>query len=189
MTQNLLQKNATLKFSENVLDIIQFGSSVMTDEIYKDVDIAVIFKPTPIKVQLEEGQIIKKQLQKLIKFPIDISNFDLYSLFDESNFSREGILIYGKSLVTKKYFAERFGLSPKIHISYSLKGLKKKDKIRFHYLLKGRGGKYGLLRKYIGKLLKPGLIEIQPETESIFIKEIKKEITTFSVERMLLQKE
>ena len=36
-----------------------------------------------------------------------------------------------------KYFFERFNFSPRTQINYKLDHLEKKDKIRFHYLLKG----------------------------------------------------
>jgi hypothetical protein len=157
----------------------------MEDSKPNDIDVAVIFQKIPIKEQLNRAQEIKKQLQKLSELPIHVKPFDLYSFFDESNFAKENILFYGRSLISGAYFSEKLGLNPKIQILYSLIKLKKKEKIRFHYMLKGKKGEYGLLRKYGGNLLKPGLIEIFPEYEKIFINSIKKLTTEFQVRKIL----
>ena len=169
MTQKLWLKNLKLSYSKDVFDIVQFGSSVIEGKIPNDIDIAVIFNKIPLKDQLEQAQKIKKQIQGYTDVEIHIKSFDLYSLFDKSNFAKEDILYFGKSLIFRDYFAKKFGFLPRIQIFYSLKNLKKKDKIRFNYILNGKKGKYGLLRKYNGKLLKPGLIEFNPEFELIFV--------------------
>ncbi len=168
MMQKLWQKKLKLNYSRDVFDIIQFGSSVIEGKEPNDLDIAVIFQKIPLKEQLKQAQEIKKQLQKITKIPVHINAFDLYTLFDKSNFAKENILFYGKSIILKDYFVKRFGLNPKIQIFYSLRHLEKKEKVRFNYLLNGKKGNYGLLKKHNGRLLKPGLIEIPPEYEKIF---------------------
>lgn len=54
-------------------------------------------------------------------------------------------------------------------------------------MLNGKQGSYGLLRKYNGKLLKPGLIGIQPEFEDIFSSSIKTFDIKFRIEKVFLQ--
>lgn len=174
MMQKLSLKKLKLKYSSDVLDIVQFGSSVIEGAEPRDIDVAVIFKKISLKDQLNQSQDIKKQLRKKFELPIHIKAFDLYSFFDKANFARENILFQGVSLISEKSFAEKFGFTPKIQISYSLRDLEKKDKVRFNYLLNGRQGSYGLLRKYGGRLVKPGLIEIFPRYEKVFISAIKK---------------
>lgn len=163
-----------LSYSNNVIDIVQFGSSIFESLKPNDIDIAVIFKKIPLKEQLEEAQNIKRQLEKEFNLPIHIKSYDFYSFFDEGNFARENIFFYGRSLISGEYFSKNFGLTPKIQIIYSLKKLEKKDKVRFNYLLNGRMKEYGLLRKYGGRLICPGMIEIIPEYEKIFIDAMKK---------------
>lgn len=180
MPENLLKKQK-LNYSKNVIDIIQFGSSVLDGTQPNDIDIAVIFNKVPLKEQLEEAQEIKNQLKEKTPLPIHIKSYDFYSFFDKGNFAQEGILFYGKSILTEKNFSENFGLTPVLQISYSLEKLEKKDKVRFNYLLSGKGGEYGLLRKYQGKLIKPGLIEIFPEYEKIFAEAIKEIIKDFEL--------
>mgnify|MGYP001597250352 FL=1 len=186
MMQKLWLRKPKLKYNKDVLDIVQFGSSVEEGKTPNDLDVAVIFSKIPLKEQLDQSQEIKKQLEKLVEIPVHINSFDLYSLFDSSNFAKESILFYGKSIIHGDDFAKRLGFSPKIQIYYSLKKLKKKDKIRFNYMLNGRGGEYGLLREHKGGLLKPGLIEINPGSGSIFINSIKEYNVDFMVKRVLL---
>ena len=180
----LWQKKLTLNYSKNVLDIVQFGSSVMEETEPKDVDIAVIFQKISLKDQLNESQRIKKQIQENVKLPIHISSFDLYSLFDKGNFAKEGILFYGKSIISQKEFSLLFGIKPKLEIYYILKDLEKKDKIKFNYLLNGKGGRYGLIKKYSGKIISPGVIETSPEYEKIFTEAMKKITKKIIVKKM-----
>lgn len=51
-------------------------------------------------------------------------------------------------------------------------------------MLNGKGGKYGMLRKYGGKLVKPGMIEISPEHEKIFNDSIKEHISSFTTKKI-----
>ena len=186
--QKLWQQKLKLNYSKDIIDIVQFGSSVIEGKEYRDIDIAVIFKNVPFKEQLDQAYEIKKQIAHSVDNgkEVHISQFDFYSLFDTSNFAREGILFYGKSLLTEKDFALRFGLRPVLQILYSLEKFEKKDKVRFHYLLRGKGGKYGLLREHGGKLVKPGLIEIAPEYEEVFVKAIGEIIKDFEVRKVFV---
>jgi len=185
MIQKLWQKKLKLNYSKDVFDIVQFGSSVIEGKFPNDLDIAVIFNKIPLKDQLNQAQKIKVQIQEKSTIPIHIKSFDLYSLFDKSNFAMEGMIFYGKSLISRDYFSKKLGLYPKINISYSLKNLEKKDKVRFNYLLNGKKREYGLLRKYGGKLLNPGLIEIYPEFEDIFVSNIAKITSKFTIKKIL----
>ena len=108
MMQKLWQKKLKLSYSKEVIDIVQFGSSVKENSKPNDIDIAVIFNKIPLKDQLNESQKIKKQIQSLSSIPIHVKSFDLYSLFDSANFAKEGILSYGKSIISGDYFSKNF---------------------------------------------------------------------------------
>jgi len=179
-------KKQKLNYSKNVIDIVQYGSSVIEGSSPNDIDIAVVFDKIPIKDQLNEAQNIKKQLEKSSPLQIHIKSFDFYSLFDKSNFAKEGILFYGVSMLNKKHFSRIFGLEPKLQIFYFLDKLEKKDKIRFNYMLSGKGGKYGILNKHEGKIVRPGMIEVPPEYEKIFTDLIKKHINSFELKKIFL---
>ncbi len=186
MTQKLWQKKLKLNYNQEIIDIVQFSSSIFEDSQPNDIDIAVIFKKIPVKEQLLERQEIKKQIQKITELPVHVESFDFYSFFERGNFAREGILFYGKSLITKKDFAENFGMTPKLRIYYALENLEKKDKVKFNYLLSGKGGSYGLLRKYKGEILSPGVVEIFPENEKIFIDRMKKITNKIETEKVFV---
>lgn len=184
--QKLWQKKQKLNYSKNIFDIVQFGSSVLEDDSPNDLDIAVIFYKIPVKEQIKEAHEIKKQVGKLTQVPVQVESFDLESFFKEGNFARQGILFYGKSILNGKYFADKFGMTPRLRISYILKDLEKKDKVRFNYLLSGKGGSYGLLKKYGGKLIYPGVIETLPENEKIFIKRMKRITDKINLEKIFI---
>lgn len=169
---------------------MQFGSSVY--EVNKnvehnpnDIDIAVFFEKISLKEQLNKAQSIKKELQKQTKLPIHIKAFDYYSFFNEGNFAKENILFYGISIITKKYFAERFGLKPYLLINYSLKGLPKKDKVKLNYWLKGKKNYSGFLESK-GRLISPGTILVEPKYEKIIIYLIKKITSNFYINKILI---
>ncbi|MEK6925997.1 MAG: hypothetical protein AABW50_01835 [Nanoarchaeota archaeon] len=185
MTLKLWQKRPKLHFSKDIIDIVQFGSSVIEGKSPNDIDIAVIFNKIPVKDQLNQAQKIKEDLKKIIKIPVHIKAFDFYSLFNKANFSKDNIILYGRSLISGDYFSNYFGFKPKILIKYYLRGLKKKDKVRFNYSLNGKKGKYGMLKNYGGKILSPGLIEIEPEFEEIFINSMKKITAKIEVIKIL----
>jgi predicted nucleotidyltransferase len=184
MMLKLWQKKLKLNYSKEVIDIVQFGSSVFEESNPKDIDIAIIFKKIPLKEQLEEKQKIKNQIQGQTELPVHVESFDFYSLFDRGNFAKQGILFYGKSLINGNNFAENFGLTPKLRISYILKDLEKKEKVKFNYLLNGKKKNYGLLRKYMGEIISPGVVEILPENEKIFLEQMKKITNKLSVNRI-----
>jgi predicted nucleotidyltransferase len=184
--QKLWQKKLKLNYSENVIDIVQFGSSILEASNPNDIDIAVIFKEIPVKEQIKESHDIKKQIEEMTELPVHTEFFDLTRLFDKSNFAREGILFYGKSLLNKANFSEIFGIIPKLRISYVLKDLYKKDKVKFNYLLNGKGGNYGLLKKYGGKIIYPGVVETFPENENLFIEKMKKITSKLSIEKAFI---
>ena len=182
----LWQKKLKLKFSRDIFDIVQFGSSILEGRSPNDLDIAVIFNKIPLKEQLNQAQNIKVQIGKEAQnILVHAKAFDFYSLFDKSNFSKNNIFFSGKSLISGDYFCKRFGFTSKVQIRYSLKNLKKKDKVRFNYLINGRMGKYGLMKKYGGRLLCPGLIEVPPEFEEIFIVSMKEITNKLEVSRVL----
>ena len=129
---------------------------------------------------------MKKQIEKLTSFPVQVESFDLESFFQEGNFARQGIMFHGKSILNGKYFAEKFGMVPKLRVSYVLKNLEKKDKVRFNYLLSGKQGNYGLLKRYGGKLIYPGVIETSSDNEKVFVEKMKKITDKINVEKIFI---
>lgn len=165
-----------IQYYEAILDIVQFGSSIQIDAMPNDIDIAILYKEIPLKMQLEISQKIKQELETQTKIPIHIKSYTFETLFDPSNFAKTAILT-GISLFTHKFFASRFGLVPQIHITYSLEGLNKAGKVRFNYFLNGKKGNHGFLKDSIGRLVKPGYLYLNPLYEYAFFKKMKETIT------------
>lgn len=163
----LWQKNLPLHLDSAVLAVVQFGSTVIEGVTPNDVDIAILFKEVPLKQQLDIAQDIKQQLEKNVELPIHVKAFTYETLFDSSNFARIAIMSCGMDLLTKKPFAQRFGLKAQMQFAYSLQTLTKTEKVRIHYQLRGKKGDYGLLKKIGGVLVKPGLVRVPPNTEPI----------------------
>jgi len=65
------------------------------------------------------------------------------------------------------------------------KNVKRRTSKKFNYMLSGKNKKYGLLRKYNGKIVKPGMIEIFPEYGDLFIDNIKKITSHFELKKIL----
>ncbi len=189
MIQYHWQKKPVLKYNHDVMDIVQYGSSIIKSEEPNDIDIAVIFRKTPLKQQLEESQRIKMQLEKFTDKPIHIKNFDMETLFNKGNFARESIMFYGKSIITGKYFAEELGLKPMLQAKYSLEGLEKKDKVRLHYALKGKGNYKGFLEKHNGQMIGPGIVVVPPEYEVLLLKKIKAITENYNTIKVFIQEQ
>lgn len=96
MMLKLWQKKLKLKYNKEVIDIVQFGSSIFENSEPNDIDIVVIFKKIPLKEQLEERQNIKNQIQKKVELPVHMESFDFYSFFDKGNFAKQGIFFLWK---------------------------------------------------------------------------------------------
>lgn len=172
--QKHLLKRPEQKF-EKVLDIIQFGSSILYDAEPNDIDIAVLYEQIPLKEQLITSQRIKKSFETQTSIPIHINSYSYQTLLDQGNFAKESI-ISGISLFSGDFFAKKLNLIPEIHIFYSLLKLDKAGKVRFNYFLHGKSGKGGFLTEEIGRLVKPGYVILNPLYEKVFFKKIKEHI-------------
>src|SRR3989344_822837 len=116
-------------------------------------------------------------------------NKNVFDIIQFGSSTRENNLFHGISLIDKKFFSEKLRFIPKIQIYYSLERMGKNEKIKFNYMLSGRGGKYGLLKKYNGNLIRPGLVEISPNYENIFIEKISALTKKFRIKKVLVSSE
>ncbi|MFT4326499.1 MAG: hypothetical protein ACMXYK_03290 [Candidatus Woesearchaeota archaeon] len=179
-SQHLLKK---LKQTwTNVLDIIQYGSSIQYGIEPKDIDIAVLCKEIPLKEQLNLQQEIKTFFEKQSAIPIHIKTFTLYSLFSEGNFAKQSIVL-GISLYTHDFFMNKYGFQPTLKVTYSLKGLEKKDKVTFNYFLQHKNK--GFLTISQGHIVSPGTIEFNPCYEKYFLEKVPSKIS-FDIQKNLM---
>ncbi len=151
MSNNLLMNleltNEVKKFqernSDEILDIILFGSFVRGKKKPNDIDILTIFKN---KENFDLSYKLKKIFEKY-KLDVEITNVIYQKMFDIDFLPRSSILSEGYSLIRDKTFSESFGFKSFIMFIYSQKDFSQTKRMRFHYALNGRNDNLGILEK------------------------------------------
>ncbi|MBN1386083.1 nucleotidyltransferase domain-containing protein [Candidatus Woesearchaeota archaeon] len=146
-----------------IFDIILYGSAFKGKE-GRDLDIVVIFKTATLRERLDQIQRIKDNL-KASYDNIDIKQTTLEELFSSAFFARTGILTEGISVFRNKPLPEVLGFRSYVLFWYSLDGLTHAQKVKFNYILAGRGSK-GMLKELEGERLVNGAIKI-PTKDSL----------------------
>jgi len=173
--------------NKNIWDIILYGSIVRGREKLRDIDIAIILsesKPLSYKLNLAQNF---KHILPIKNLDFDVRTIDFYDILDKTFLARQGILTGGFSLLKNKFISEYFGFKTFVIFTYNLKGLSSNEKRIFSYILTGRRGYPGLIKKMDIKQLGRGVLrvpiqfseEIQELLEKNNIK-YKKETTIFS---------
>tara|TARA_Y100000310_G_C20670653_1_gene810083 strand:- start:1001 stop:1555 length:555 start_codon:yes stop_codon:yes gene_type:complete len=145
------------KKNKKIFDIVVYGSIVKGKQQSSDIDIAVIFREGSLKDRLEEIQSIKKQIKNSRK--IDIKGILWEELFKQEFFARSGIFLEGISIFDGKPFANKMDFTAFSIFVYSLKNKTHTEKVKFNYILAGRGKK-GMIEHLEGKHLAPGVVQI-----------------------------
>ena len=153
------------KKDNTLFDIIVYGSAVKGKTAANDVDIAVIFTEGTLRERLDTLQDIKKKLKKLESFDkkIDIKQLLLTDLFSTEFLARTGIFLEGISLFRNKKFSELLGFRSFSLFWYDLKGLTHVQKVKFNYILAGRGTIKGMIKELDGDHLASGAVKIPIE--------------------------
>ncbi len=150
--------------NENVLDIFIFGSFLQKKISYNDIDVAVLF----IKEDKNNIDIIRK-IQKESK-DYRVSHISVNDFFKRMHPLVMTILKEGYSVSSEKKYSEFIGFQNRVLFIYNLKGQSASEKVKFSYVLHGRGADRGLLKKYKAKKMGKQVISVQPEYEKIFTK-------------------
>lgn len=129
-----------LEDNQGMSDIILFGSAARGKEKPNDVDILVLFKE---RVDKDTEYWLRKELEKQYAGVSTISKTEK-TVLDESFDARESILFEGKSLITGKSLAGRYGFRSFGMFKYNFSGWDKLKKTKFYYALNGRSGKKGI---------------------------------------------
>ena len=169
------------KKDQTIFDIVIFGSAVKGKSRPNDIDIMVIFREGKLKERLNQIQKIKKK----IKIKVDLKGILWEELFQKEFFGRTGIFLEGISLFDGQSFSKKIGFLPSVIFLYNLKDKTHNEKVKFNYLLSGRGTQ-GMVKRLGGKHLSPGVIEIPIKNSSEFeeilkdngIKYSKREVLT-----------
>ncbi|MBT4538775.1 nucleotidyltransferase domain-containing protein [Candidatus Woesearchaeota archaeon] len=152
-----LKKCLKNELKENdIFDIVVYGSMVKGKARPGDIDILVIFTQGTLKERLSKLQVIKKK----IKFDnVDVKAVLWNELFDPAFFAKTGIFLEGVSLKNLKKFSLKIGFSAFSLFTYNLKDKLHREKVKFNYVLSGRGSE-GIVKKLAGEHLGPGVIKI-----------------------------
>lgn len=137
-------KNFYKKNSDEVIDILLFGSIVRGKEKPRDIDLLIIYKS-------KENFDLNYQLRKIARkhYPnIEVTSRTYQKLFDPAFLAAESFLSEGFSLIMNKHISKGLGYSPMTLFRYDLKGFSKSKRMRFYYALYGRKKhEEGILKK------------------------------------------
>ena len=135
--------------SEDIEDIIIFGSVVKGKGMPKDIDICLVFKD---KINLKKVELINSKLGG----NFHVSSLIMKNFLNKKHPLAQSLLFEGISISRGKRLGDLYSLVPYTIYSYTLSNLRKSYRVRFVYLLKGRGEEKGIIEKFKGKFLAPG---------------------------------
>tara|TARA_Y100000034_G_scaffold87951_1_gene105500 strand:+ start:3370 stop:3942 length:573 start_codon:yes stop_codon:yes gene_type:complete len=139
--------------SKDIEDIFLFGSAVTGKYKPNDFDICIVFKEKVNRIILHD---LNSEFENN-KLNVHISSLTIDNFFKKSHSLVSTILREGISLLTNKPFASNFALKSHVMYSYDLTNLKKSNKVRFVYVLKGRNKEQGVVKEFKGKFIQPGI--------------------------------
>lgn len=172
--------------SDDIFDIVLYGSIAKGKEKANDIDIAVILaKKTNLNQKLKLAEALKRRLD-FLEAEIDVKVIDISDLSDPTFLARQAIVAEGFSLINKKYLHELFGFSVSVLFVYSLSNLTYPQKKMFYYALKGRRGQKGLLELRNGKQTSNCVIEVPLKYSEEFRDLFKENHMTFKTKNVLI---
>ena len=147
----------------NLLDCIVFGSYVKGSINPKDIDVLLLFAIE------KDSRVVKELREKFQKLDpkISVTAVTYEELLSENFLARQGVFWEGFSLRKGKKLIDAWGFKPFSIFRVRMAGLKKKEKVRFHYALYGRKGK-GFLEEADGSRISPGVFIIPSEYSNSF---------------------
>lgn len=171
-SQELILKIKKFK-SEDIFDILVYGSIVRGKDKVNDIDIVIVFnKKKSVNEKLELAEKLKNQLDSL-EVEFDVKSADISDFDDSSFIVRQAILAEGYSLINRRFLHERFGFKTFVIFNYSLDNLNYSQKKMFYYALKGRRDQKGLLELKGAEMLGNCIIKV-PLVNSEEFKELFK---------------
>jgi predicted nucleotidyltransferase len=154
------------KKDQTIFDIIIYGSAVKGKEKPRDIDILIIFLEGSLRERLDIIQEIKSKVKRYVA-NADIKQILLKELFSVSFLARTSIFLEGISVFNKKKFCETLGFESFTLFWYTLEGLTHTQKVKFNYILAGRGMK-GVIEDLNGERIANGAIKIPIENSLVF---------------------
>jgi|SRR3989344_4727768 len=152
---SIIKKECKKYLNKNIVDILLFGSMARGKYDVKDIDICVIFR------EKQDVSLINALSNILENKGINahISMLVIDEFFTRPHSLIRTLLKEGKSLLTNKDLSENLGLEINALYIYNLTSLKKSDRVKFTYLIRGRNDE-GFVRKNKGYFLAPSCFVI-----------------------------
>lgn len=170
-----MQKNSFLPkirqwiAKNKAIDAVIFGSFARSKSKPGDIDLCILIKDEDEKKSLDLITSLGELTDQLnLNAHITVLTS---SAFTSGDTLAKTLLNEGYSIRHNQSFALRFGLSSKSLFIYSLKKFTPSQRVRFHYLLKGRYGTKGMLKEAEGKFIGTGTIIVPVEKEDL-LKEV-----------------
>lgn len=158
---SILSKIAKKQKTDDIVDVILFGSAARGKEEPRDFDICVVFRD---KIDFKKIRDIEKEYERH-KMVIHLSFLTADNFFTKPHSLAKTLLLEGKSLFTSKKVSSNYGLAGKTIFLYKLKDMKPSEKVKFIHALKGRRKNEGILSTIKDKLLAPSFIMIPTSEE------------------------
>ncbi len=158
-------KNKVSKLvSDDIVDILIFGSAAKEKTNPTDIDIAIIFRKNINRETL-------KKFQNSLGEKYHISSLTIDQFFSRPHSLAKTLLFEGISLLTNKKLAQNFNLQSFTLYKYDLKKEKPSKKVRFVYLLKGRNKNKGIIEQFKGTYISNSsfMIPIEKDEEMLEI--------------------
>lgn len=174
-----LKKKVNKLITEDIVDVILFGSSVKEKLHPRDIDIAIIFRSS-IKRE------ILKKFQNNLGEKYHTSSLVVDQLFTKPHSLGKTLLYEGISLITDKKISDNFDLKPFSLYTYDLTREKPTKKVRFVYTLKGRSNNKGLIEEFKGRYISPSSFIIPVEKDEEMLEIFKKWDIKFYRKKLLL---
>ncbi len=143
---SILKKKWNKQWKANVVDILLFGSAVKGKSNPHDIDLCIVFRN---KVDLS----IVKEAEDILRDKFHVSSLVVDNFFTNIHSLAKTVLFEGKSILTDKTLTESLGLDSSLFFSYNLSKENNSKKVRFVYLLRGRGKDIGLVKRWGGEFI------------------------------------
>lgn len=160
--------------NNKVVDVVIFGSFVRGKTKPNDIDLCIIIKDTDEKKTFD---LIDSFSKITTEYNIQINTLTS-SDFVKGNTLSKQLLEEGFSIKKLKPFSNTFNLVNQTLFVYTLKKFNSSKRVKFHYMLKGRYGREGILEEVEGSFLGTGSILIPTKHEDA----LKEVFDTWQVE-------
>ena len=163
------------KNNPTIFDIILYGSAVKGKSKPRDIDIVVIFRYGTVRERLAIIQNLKQKIR--VSLEVDIKGILWEELFKPDFFARTGIFLEGISLLDGKPVAQKLGFQAGVVLFvFNLKNKSHTDKVKFNYILSGRSGALGIVKKLKCHHFGPGVVQV-PISSSLEFEDLLKSHT------------